>query len=789
MSRKRTCKVLIIWLLAAGTVGAYWPVFHCGFVNYDDPQYVTRNLVVRQGLSWEGFRWAFSTGSASNWHPLTWLSHMLDCQLFSLNPGGHHATSLLFHVLNTLLLFNLLRRMTGALWRSALVAALFAWHPLHVESVAWISERKDVLSTFFGLLSLWAYVCYVHSKVQSLKSKVQEPESKVQSPKSKVEGGAPTQHATRFTPSLILPPSPSFLYALSLLLFACSLMSKPMLVTLPFLLLLLDYWPLQRLRLSTLNSQLSTVFEKLPFFAMSLASSIVTLVVQHRATSSLTVLPLWLRLENALVAYGRYLGKTVWPANLAVFYPYLRWRWWEICGAALALTLLSIVAVRLGRRRPWLPVGWFWFLGSLVPVIGLVQVGIQSMADRYSYIPLIGLFIILTWAVAEWAGKDLRRRRFTALVVLPALTMCAALSFLQTRFWVSTQTLFAHATAVSDNNFLAHNMLGFELAEQGRLDDALANFQAALSIDPNVPETHNNLAMVLLKQGKVSESLTQSTAALRLKSNFPEAQVNLGRALFLQGNYTQALDHLTRALPSLPDHPIAHANLGDVLARLDRWDEAIAHYSQALRLQPTAQVENGLAYALARRGNLRLAIFHWQAAVQLDPQFAEAHFFLGNALAADGQPHQAITHLQQALRLQPDVSEARLKLAALLLGRRRTAEALQEYRELLRRSPDSFEPMNNLAWILATHPDPKLRDGAEAVRLAERAASLAGSNSASALDTMAAAYAEVGRFAEAAGKIEQAIALAQAAGQTNAFAKFRARLDLYQAEKPFHSPQ
>jgi tetratricopeptide (TPR) repeat protein len=783
MSRKRTCQVLIICVLAAGTVCAYCPVFHCGFVNYDDPQYVTKNLVVRQGLSLAGLRWAFCTGSASNWHPLTWLSHMLDCQLFALNPGGHHATSLLFHVLNTLLLFNLLRRMTGALWRSAFVAALFAWHPLHVESVAWISERKDVLSTFFGLLSIWAYASYARAegRMQNAEGGRQKAESRNQQPVS------------RFTFHVSRHPPPSFFYLLSLLLFACSLMSKPMLVTLPCLLLLLDYWPLQRFQLNTQHSTLRTILpllrEKLPFFALALASSIVTLVVQHRATSGLTVLPLWLRLENFLVAYGRYLGKTVWPTDLAVFYPYLRWRWWEICGAGLAVTLLSIIAVRLARRRPWLPVGWFWFLGSLVPVIGLVQVGIQSMADRYGYIPLVGLFIILTWTVAEWAGKDLRRRRFTALVVLPALTTCAALTFVQTRFWVSTQALFAHATVVSDNNFLAHNMLGFELAEQGKLDDALANFQVALRIDPNVPETHNNLAMVLLKQGRVSESLTQSTAALRLKANFPEARVNLGRALFLQGNYTQALDHLTRALPSLPDHPVAHADLGDVLARLDRWDEAIAHYSQALRLQPTAPVENGLAYALARRGNLPLAILHWQAALQLDPRLADAHFFLGHALAADNQPDQAITHFQQALRLQPDVSEARLKLAALLLGRQRTAEALQEYRELLRRSPDSFEPMNNLAWILATHPDRKLRDGAEAVRLAERAAVLAGSNSPSALDTLAAAYAEAGRFREAVGTIQKAVALAQAAGQTNSLAKFRARLSLYRAEKPWREPE
>src|ERR1035441_9069762 len=459
---------LILCLLAAGSLGAYWPLFHCGFVNYDDPEYVTNNLMVRQGLSLAGFRWAFSTMHAANWHPLTWLSHMLDCRLFGMNAGNHHATSLLLHIANALLLFSVLRRMTGALWRSALVAALFAWHPLHVESVAWISERKDVLSTFFGILSLGAYARYVEKfKAQRSKAEVQSPKLVVSGPWSVVRGTSSIFHLLS-----------SIFYLLSLALFACSLMSKPMLVTLPCLLLLLDFWPLQRLKLSTLNSQLSTVFEKLPFFALSLASSIITLVAQQHAVVPVAAFPPGQRIANAVAAVADYVTSMAWPAHLAVFYPYVPRPAWQVLGSAVLVVVVSWLGLRSVARWPWLLTGWLWFLVTLTPVIGLIQVGSQSMADRYGYIPLVGLFIILTWAVAEWAGKDLRRRRFTALVVLPALTMCAALSFLQTRFWVSTQTLFAHATAVSDNNFLAHNMLGFELAEQGRLDDALANFQA-----------------------------------------------------------------------------------------------------------------------------------------------------------------------------------------------------------------------------------------------------------------------------------------------------------------------
>jgi tetratricopeptide (TPR) repeat protein len=782
---------LILCLLAAGSLGAYWPLFHCGFVNYDDPEYVTNNLMVRQGLSLAGFRWAFSTMHAANWHPLTWLSHMLDCQLFAFNPAGHHATNFLFHLANTLLLFAILRRMTGALWRSALVAAIFAWHPLHVESVAWIAERKDVLSTCFGLLSIGAYARYVE------KFKAQHPKSEVQSPKSEARG----QWSVVRSPWSIFHLPSSIFYLLSLALFACSLMSKPMLVTLPCLLLLLDFWPLRRFSLPPLHPSITPslhsprhsitpslrlLLEKLPFLALSLASSIITLIAQKHAVVPVAAFPPAERIESALAAVAGYITSMLWPANLTVFYPYVPRPAWQVLCSAVLVALLSWLALRSARLQPWLLTGWLWFLVTLTPVIGLIQVGSQAMADRYSYVPLIGLFIAISWGVAAWAQSQSWRRLAIGLAAALLLGACLGRTSVQVRYWQDSESLFSHAWSITGDNSITCSCLGFGYLQKNKLDQALVHFRTAARLDPGIPQTHGNLALALLKKGDVKESMAESAAALRLEDNYAPALAYLGRALFLQGQTTQAIQLLTRSLQSLPYEPSTHADLADALAQLGQSDEAIAHYAQALSLQRSVQSENGLAQVLARQGHLRVAMLHWQAAVQLDPHFVEAYVFLGHAFAADNQPDQAIPHLQEALRLQPDLPDARRKLATLLLGRQRTGEALQEYRELLRRSPDSFEPMNNLAWILATHPDPKFRDGAEAVRLAERAARLAGSNSASAADTLAAAYAEAGHLPEAVAKMNKAIALAEASGQTNSALKFRARLDLYQAGKSFH---
>jgi tetratricopeptide (TPR) repeat protein len=522
--------VILCVLLTVATVGAYWQVCHCQFLNFDDPDYVTENFMVQRGFCLEGWRWAFSTGHASNWHPLTWLSHMLDCQLYGLNPAAHHATNLLFHTLNSLLLFGLLKQMTGAYWRSAFVAALFALHPIHVESVAWVSERKDVLSTFFGLLTIWVYAAYGW-------------ESKVHSLKSKVAGGPATQLATRSTQHVSrLAFHVSHLYFLALLLFACSLMSKPMLVTLPFVLLLLDYWPLGRLSLpfqrietqhATRNTHpvtpqhspspsLRLLLEKLPFLALSLASCVVTVLAQRSggALSELTAASIGPRFANAVVSYLRYLRKILWPDDLAVWYPPASWRHWEVSGAVFILLALTLLALWAAHRRPYLTVGWLWFAGTLIPVIGLVQVGSQSMADRYAYIPSIGFFIAVSWSLC-----DLTRERVWRLVLSVAgaciLLASAWLTALQVRYWQDSVSLFTRALAVTENDELAHERLGEALLREHKLGEAKAQFLSALRLAPRFAEAHYGLGLVLQAEDRPAETIAHWRIALQLKPGWP----------------------------------------------------------------------------------------------------------------------------------------------------------------------------------------------------------------------------------------------------------------------------
>ncbi len=448
--QQRTKKRLLIisLLLIIATFMAFWQVTHCDFINFDDPEYVTDNRHVQDGLTVEGILWAFTTGHAANWHPLTWISHMVDVQLFGLQPGWHHLTNLLFHLANTLLLFLVLNRMTKALWQSAFVAALFALHPLHVESVAWVAERKDVLSTFFWMLTMGMYVSYVAR------------------------------------PGLTR-------YLTLLLCFALGLMAKPMLVTLPFVLLLLDYWPLQRLeqkkppqevrkplskdkkRTPPVKAPVQPVdhwplirpllTEKIPLFVLAVLSSIVTYLVQHHggAVESLEAFPPSARVANAFVSYSTYMVKMLWPTNLAVFYPHPRW-WplWQVLGSVVLLIAITVLAIRGAKKRPYAAVGWLWYVGTLVPVIGVVQVGSQAMADRYTYIPLVGLFIIVAWAVPELLKKWPYRKE--ALIVLSALCLlCLFLvTWRQVGYWRNSIALYDHALEVTDANSLIHNNRG-----------------------------------------------------------------------------------------------------------------------------------------------------------------------------------------------------------------------------------------------------------------------------------------------------------------------------------------
>jgi tetratricopeptide (TPR) repeat protein len=726
-------------LLVVVTLITYLPVRHHSFVFYDDSDYITGNRMAQAGLTWAGVKWAFTTGHSSNWHPLTWLSHMLDAQLFGTGPTGPHVVNVLFHVTNTVLLFIVLRRLTGALWRSALVAALFALHPLHVESVAWVAERKDVLSAFFFLLTLWAYTKYAE-------------------------------------PSPVRNPNSKAWYGCALLLFALGLMSKPMLVTLPFVLLLLDYWPLRRMpevrgQVRGTKSEVrwkksithhgsrvtlrSLAWEKVPFLLLSALSCVVTFVAQRKggAVRSLASFSMSERIENALVSYARYLGKTFWPADLTIFYPHPgHWPAGQVVIAAILVAGLCLGIVWFGRRVPFAATGWFWFCGMMLPVIGLIQAGGQSMADRYTYLPLIGVFIILAWG----AGEAFMRWRVpkAAIGIAAGLVVvaCAVQTGGQLRYWRNSESLFRHAIAVTKENFVAHNNLGNILLDKGQVDKAITHYQKALEIRPGYADAHNNLGNALLQKGRVDE----------------------------------AIAHLQKALEILPDDALAHVNFGNALLQKGQADRAITHYQKALEIRPDdAGAHNNLGTALLQKGRVDDAITHFQKALEIQPDYANAHYNLGNALLRKGQMDEAITHLKKALEIRPDDADTHNDLGFVLLRKGHVHEAMAHYQTALKLQPDNARTLSNLAWVLATWPEASIRNGAKAIELAQRANELSDGRDGLVLLKLAAAYAEGGQFAEAVTAAQRALQLADAQSNAALADMLRSQLKLYQAGSPF----
>jgi tetratricopeptide (TPR) repeat protein len=580
-SRQRQAKgsgdLWIYALLTAAIFAAYGAVLRFGFVNYDDPVYIATNPNVRDGITWSGVVWAFTHSFDGNWFPLTWISHMLDCQLFGLNAGAHHFTNLAIHAAATLLLFAVLRRITRARWASAMVAALFALHPLHVESVAWIAERKDVLGALFWMLTLWAYARYVARPERSR-------------------------------------------YVWTLVAFAMGLMAKPMLVTLPLVLILLDYWPFARgLRIR----------EKLPFLALSLAASVVTYAAhaQAKAVVSLDTIPPGMRVGNALVSYAAYIGKAFWPSGLAIFYPYPKNSFlWPATLAGIGLAAVTAAAIAAARKRPYLTVGWLWYLVTLVPVIGLIQAGLQARADRYMYIPMIGLSIALVWG-----GADLLRAWPQTRVVLAVeiCAGCALVTWRQVAYWEDGVKLFQRAVDVTGDNYVARVNLAHALREHGDEAGAIRQLQEALRIQPDSGLAHDGLGELLGKQGRWDEALTQ----LRL------AEV------------------------SLPDDAALHYRIGLLLGTAGRADQAAAELSQAIRLDPrNADAHRNLGISLAMMDRLPEAAAEFRAAVELNPDDANARFNFGVALANLGQTHEAIAQLSEAVRLNPGLAEARAAL-------------------------------------------------------------------------------------------------------------------------------
>ena len=656
--------IAITWLVFGQTLSHE-------FVNFDDHVYVYENPVITGGLTLPGIIWAFTHTHARNWHPLTTISHMLDCQLFGLNAGGHHFTNVVLHTIAVVLLFLVLRQMTGgpsrtgSVWPSAFVAALFAIHPLHVESVAWISERKDVLSGVFFMLTLGAYARYARQ------------------------------------------PSAAR-YIMMSILFACGLMSKPMLVTLPFVLLLLDFWPLRRFaESSSLKSKSKTlrwwdrksiqrrlILEKIPLLALSAASCLATLLVQRQAAGSIDQLPFAWRINNAIVTCVAYIWQMLWPVKLAVFYPHPdnRLLLSQIFLALALLIAITVAVIALRQKRPYLITGWLWYLGMLVPVIGLVQVGEQARADRYTYLPQVGLYLALTWTIVDLSASLRRRQEILSVAAATLITALTWRAWIQASYWKNSETLWTHTLAITSGNDVAHNNLGFIFLRRGELDEAISHFQTALNIRANNPQTHYNLGSALV-----------------------------------------------------------HNNLGNALVRKKLVDEAITHYEKA---------------------------------VELRPDYADGHYNLGSALLQAGRIDEAIAHWQKTVSIQPNDAEAHTTLGDALLRKGQIGEAIAQYQAALEFSPHSISPLNNLAWALSTCPDASLRNSAKAIELAQKADQLAGGQNPIFIRTLAAAYAENGRFTDAIETAQRALQLATAQGDFGLASKLEKDLDLYRTNSP-----
>ena len=704
---------VISLLLMVTTLVVFWPTSRFDFINFDDNIYISENPHVRSGLTWNNIQWALSAELTSDsshadlWIPVTFFSHILTAELFGMNPSAHHLVNVALHILNTVLLFWVLRRMTRDLWPSAFVAALFAIHPLHVESVAWVTERKDVLSMLFFLLTIGAYVRYI-----------EQP------------------HFSRYFPIICL--------------FALGLMAKPMLVTLPIVLLLLDYWPLGRIPLH--DFKLSgyfkgmgrLVWEKLPLFFLSAAFSVMTVISAQRAgaTRSFEMLPLWTRIVNAFISYATYIRKMIWPTDLAVFYPYQvdSLSMWQVSVVGLLLLAATSAFIGWREKRPYWVTGWFLYLVTLLPVIGLVQAGRQAMADRYTYIPLIGVFIMLAWGIPDFV-KNWRYRKIllplAAALVLPALMICTRV---QLSHWRNSITIFEHAIEVTNDNFTAHNNLGIALAADGRIEAAIAHYSEAIRINPTDERGHNNLGVAFIKQGKFEEAQSHYLEAMRLKPNYVEAYNNMAIALEKQGKIEEASEYFKETLrinPSYvsavtglgnlyfnagktqdaieqyihaieitPNNADAHFNIGIALSRQRKNEEAIRHYNQAIQLKPDyADAHFNLGGLLGLQGNLQDAITQFSAFVRMKPGDAQGHYILGYALVKQGQIEEGIIHYTESLLINPSNPVAHNALGVAYNDIGKSTDAIREFEMALNLNPEFLDAQKNLSMALSNKPD------------------------------------------------------------------------------------
>ena len=692
-------------LLFVLVIVVFLPSLRNGFINLDDPLYVYDNLHVQHGFSPDALRWAFTTFEGGFWHPVTWLSIMLDCQIWGLKPFGHHLTNVLFHATTTVLVFRLFQRMTGATGRSLIVALLFGLHPLHVESVVWAAERKDTLSALFFLLTMVAYANYAEScrlkvtgcgtaGVQTPTPKVQT-RGKLQNPSS---GSAQCPSVQRSVFSVQYRTCGGW-YCAALIFFALGLMSKSMLVTVPIVLLLVDFWPLRRFHDST-TSVAGLLFEKLPFLSLSGLFSALTISAQKHAhaTTSLAEYPILVRLANALSSCFEYLRQTAWPFSLAVFYPFPRsFSVPVVATLAVAAVLLCVLIFRSAPVRPYLAFGFAWYGITLLPVIGLVQVGSQAHADRYTYLPQIGVFVAIVW----WA-YDFSRQRAWSASVLPAMAtglvaLCITATERQLWFWRDTERLMRHALAVTENNELAQGNLASALAESGRLEEAIEHWREAIRLQPDFPEAQYDLGAALYKEGNVEEARDHLETALALNLRTPISYQTYADCLMKLARPSEAIDQYAKALELAPEDSDTQVRLAHALVVLGNFGEALAHLEKALKSRPeNAAAENELGLLKALQGSLPEAVAHFRAAVKADPRLPDAHCNLGIGLIQQNQFDQAIPELREALRLNPAYPEAHCNLGVALGRTGQFEEAISHLQEALRLRPGYADAENNL---------------------------------------------------------------------------------------------
>ena len=676
-------EIFIIAIIITSTLVVYYQVTGYGFIHYDDYEYVQNNSFVLQGLKTDSIQWAFtSLGYESNWHPITWISLMLDTELYGPNPGMYHFTNVIIHILNSLLLFLLFSHLTSEKWKSAAVAILFALHPIHVESVAWISERKDVLSTFWGMLTMWMYVRYVD------------------------------RHTIKR-------------YTLSLIFYAIGLMSKPMLVTLPFVLLLLDYWPLRRFELSKDNSKFTNkwtrityfqhnrayflIKEKIPFFILAVLSCYITFLAQKigGSVSDVNVLPLSSRIPNAIISYCLYLWHMLWPLHLAFFYPYPKYfNIMYVLGAFLLLVLITIFSILFSRRYPYLIMGWIWYLCTLGPVIGIVQVGSQSMADRYSYIPLIGISIMLIWGTADLLDKKDYGRILTGFLFTLTLTILIYLTWLHVSYWKNSETLFEHTLEVTSNNYLAHYNLGITLFEKGDIDGAIKQYEEALLINPRITQAHNNLGCILYQRGNTDAAIGHFLTALQINPHQANGYYNLGTVYYTKGKIKKSVEYFQKAININPSFYEAIQKLAIARNDLKKLEAQMSMIKSAIKQEPNnPDLYIKLGDIFQQQEDINEAKEEYQKAVLIRPELSQALYRLAQVYVVCQEYANALDIFQRMIQLQPDNPKIYYNVACIYSKQKMVNESINWLKksidkgfndwELIKKDPDLDSIRNN----------------------------------------------------------------------------------------------